>query len=67
LEGAAPSALLKKLSERMMTKSFKIIFFLAGSFLAIHLAWYFGIIGNDLKYLFVWTHALSTGPDYAPR
>jgi hypothetical protein len=50
----------------MMIKSFKITFFLVGSFLAIHMVWYFAIMGNDLKYLFVWRHALSTAPDYAP-
>jgi 4-amino-4-deoxy-L-arabinose transferase-like glycosyltransferase len=47
-------------------KPAKILLLMAGSFLAIHLAWYFAIMRNDLKYLFVWRHALSIGPDYAP-
>ena len=52
------------------SKSFRrvaiVIFLLAFTFVAIYLAWYFVIMRDDFEYLFVWSHAFSSAPDYPP-
>jgi hypothetical protein len=37
-----------------------------GSLFLLYIEWYFIAMRDDLKYFFVFKHALNSGPDYAP-
>jgi threonine/homoserine/homoserine lactone efflux protein len=44
----------------------KILFLLPLTLVATYIACYFIVMREDLKYFFVFRHALNSGPDYAP-
>jgi zinc transporter ZupT len=65
LEGAALSAPTQMRTE-VRRKALIVGVLCATSFLVLYVACYFIVMHDNLKYFFVFKHALNSGPDYAP-